>query len=297
MDRKLTGPRVAFNIFNYLFFTLFAIMCLYPLWYVIIYSFSDPDQVTKGGVYFFLKGFSLYNFKKVVQLKGIFPAIGISVLRTVIGTITTVVCCTILGYLFSKERMPARKFFYRFLIITMYIGGGMIPTYLVFRSYGLLNTFAVYILPSMISAYNVILIKTYVEQLPAELEESAMLDGATVLQIIFRIVIPLSMPIIATVALFAAVGHWNSWFDNHIYTYRNDNLTTLQYILYNYMNEAERLAKLIQESSATIDQSQYMTPMGVKMTVTLFSLIPILMVYPFLQKYYVKGVMIGAIKG
>ncbi|MDO4740610.1 MAG: carbohydrate ABC transporter permease [Eubacteriales bacterium] len=281
---------------NYGFFLLFSFLCFYPLWYVIVYTISDPAQAATG-VTFWPKGFSLFNFREVLKLDGVFHAFGVSIFRTVVGTLGTVLCCTVLGYLFSKERMPARKFFYRFLIITMYISGGMIPTYLVFRSYKILNTFWVYFLPSLISAYNVILVKTYVEQLPAALEESALLDGANVIHIIVYLIIPLSLPIIATIAIYAAVGQWNAWFDNHIYAFRNDNLTTLQYMLYNFLQEAEELAELIESTSETIDESAYITPTGVKMTVTLVTILPIMCVYPFLQRFFIKGIMIGAVKG
>ena len=205
-----------------------------------------------------------------------------------------------LGYVFTKDKMPARKFFYRFMIITMYIGGGMIPTYLVFRSYGLLNTFAVYILPAMVSAYYVILIKTYVEQLPPSLEESALIDGAGPIIIFTKIILPLSMPIVATIAIFAAVGQWNSWFDNHIYTFNNKNLTTMQYMLYNYLNEAQRLANELKNNpnmQSQINRQNALTPNSVRMTVTMITVLPVLVVYPIFQRYIVKGIMIGAVKG
>ena len=193
--------------------------------------------------------------------------------------------------------MPFRKVLYRFLIVTMYVSDGMIPTYLVFRSYGLLNRFAAYVLPGMVSAYYVILVKTYIESLPPALEESAVLDGARYDQIILRLIVPLSVPIIATIAIYSAVGQWNSWFDNHIYTFRNKKLLTLQYMLYNYLQEAEALAKLMAESSEVIRAEDYITPTGVKMTVTLITVLPILLVYPFLQRFFIKGIMIGAVKG
>lgn len=297
MIHKLTPSRFFFNICNYTLMIVFMIMCAYPLWYVFIYTISDPAQITAQSVTLLPRGLSLYNISKVLQMQGIFSAFTISVVRTLIGTLLTVLCCTICGYLFSKKEMPGHKFWFRFLVITMYVSGGMIPTYLTYRSYGILNTFFVYILPSMVSAYYVILVKTYVEQLPGELEESARLDGASLVQIIVYLIIPLSVPIIATIGIYAAVGQWNSWFDNHIYAFRNKNLTTLQYMLYNFMQEAEELSKLISESSEAIDQSQYITPMGIKMTVTLITILPIMVVYPFLQRFFIKGIMIGAVKG
>ena len=298
--QKRTPSRVVFNILNYGFFALFTFLCLYPLWYVFCYSLSVPELAAKEGVSFWPVGFTLTNFQQVFALDGLFHSMFISVMRTVIGTFFTVVTCMWLGYVFTKDKMPARKFFYRFMIITMYIGGGMIPTYLVFRSYGLLNTFAVYILPAMVSAYYVILIKTYVEQLPPSLEESALIDGAGPIIIFTKIILPLSMPIVATIAIFAAVGQWNSWFDNHIYTFNNKNLTTMQYMLYNYLNEAQRLANELKNNPNTqsqINRQNALTPNSVRMTVTMITVLPVLVVYPIFQRYIVKGIMIGAVKG
>ncbi len=295
---KLTPSRVVFNIFNYTFFTLFTFMCLYPLWYVACYSISVPQLAKQFGVTFFPRGFTLTNFAQVFALEGLFHSMLISVLRTVIGAGGTVICCMWLGYVFTKEKMPARKFFYRFMIITMYIGGGMIPTYLVFRSYGLLNNFAVYIVPSLISAYYVILIKTFIEQLPASLEESAVIDGAGPIVVFAKIIFPLSMPIVATIAIFSAVGQWNSWFDNHIYTFNDKNLTTMQYMLYNYLQEATRLTEQLKHTrSGNMQLQNQLTPYTVRMTVTMITVLPVLIVYPIFQRYIVKGIMIGAVKG
>ena len=298
--QKRTPSRVVFNILNYGFFALFTFLCLYPLWYVFCYSLSVPDLAAKEGVSFWPVGFTLTNFQQVFSLDGLFHSMFISVMRTVIGTFCTVITCMWLGYVFTKEKMPARKFFYRFMLVTMYVGGGMIPTYLVFRSYGLLNTFAVYILPAMVSAYYVILIKTYVEQLPPSLEESALIDGAGPIVIFIKIILPLSMPIVATIAIFSAVGQWNSWFDNHIYTFNNKNLTTMQYMLYNYLNEAQRLANELKNNpnmQSQINKQNTLTPNSVRMTVTMITVLPVLSVYPIFQRYIVKGIMIGAVKG
>ena len=197
--------------------------------------------------------------------------------------------------------MPFRKCLERLLNLTMYISGGMIASYIVMKSYGLLNNFWVYILPLMISAYNIVLIKTFVEQLPASLEESARLDGAGYLTVFTKLILPLSKPIIATVAVFVAVGQWNSWFDNHIYTRGNEALTTLQYLLYNYLNEAQRLADQIKNTTNAAGMSQLVSnsisPKGIRMTITVLASLPIFMVYPFMQKYFVKGIMVGAVKG
>ena len=289
--------RVAFNIFNYGLFGLFTFMCCYPLWYVFIYSISDPAKSSVETVILWPLGLSLSNLQQTFQMKGIFRSITLSVARTVLGTCGTVFSCTLLGFVFSKKHFPARTLLYRMLIITMYVGGGMIPTYMVFRAYGLLNTFWVYIIPSLISAYYVILIKTYIESIPISLEESARLDGAGYFTVLTRIIFPMSKPIVATISCYAAVAQWNAWFDNHIYNFARKDLEVLQYKLYKFLNEAERLANEIAESGQNIDIENLMSPFGLRMTVTLISVIPILLVYPFLQRYIVKGIMIGAVKG
>ena len=298
---QTSTSRKVFMVCDYALLFLITLICIYPFWYIIIYTFSEGSQVDVKPPVFLPRGFTLSNYKDIFELNGFFHAVLISVLRTVIGTVASVLSCSFLGYLFTKEEMPFRKFLYRFLILTMYISGGMIASYIVMKSYGLLNNFWVYILPLMISAYNIVMIKTFVEQLPASLEESARLDGAGYLTVFTKLILPLSKPIIATVAVFVAVGQWNSWFDNHIYTRGNEALTTLQYLLYNYLNEAQRLADQIKNTTNAAGMSQLVSnsisPKGIRMTITVLASLPIFMVYPFMQKYFVKGIMVGAVKG
>lgn len=298
---KTSPSRKAFQVFNYLLMLGITLICIYPFWYIVIYTFSEGSLVDVNPPVLLPRGFSVANYKDIFELDGFFHSLFISVLRTVIGTALSVLCCSFLGYMFTKDEMPGKKIVYRFLIMTMYINGGMISTYIVIKSYGLLNNFWVYILPMLISAYNIVLIKTYVEQLPQSLEESAKLDGAGYLTVFAKIILPLSKPIIATIAVFVAVGHWNSWFDNHIYTRGNENLMTLQYLLYNYLNEAQRLADQIKNASANMagisDMMSSISPKGVRMTITVLASLPIFLVYPFMQKYFVKGIMVGAVKG
>ena len=291
---KVSAARRAFMAFNYLFFICIIVLCAYPLWYVLVQSLSG-EIVSGEGVVWPYK-FTLRNYQQVMQLKGLSGAFKISALRTVIGCTVTVFCCMLLGYLFSKKEMPYRKLLYRMLVICMYVSGGLIPNYLTVKYMGLMNTFWVYIIPWAVNAYNVILVKTFIEQLPASVEESAMLDGAGVFTILFRIVLPMSLPILATIAVYSSVAQWNSWLDNHIYTALNDNLTTLQYMLCNYLNQAERLSQLLAEGR-NLNSDQLLTPKGVRMTVTMITVIPVLCIYPFLQRYFVKGIMIGAVKG
>jgi len=298
VGKKLTPSRVIFNIFNYGFFAIFTFLCAYPLWYVFIYSISDPALTTSQTVVIWPIGLSLTNFQKVMELEGVFRALIMSVLRTVIGCVLCVLSCLLLGYLFTKDQMPFRKFMYRMLIVTMYIGGGLIPTYLVYKSYGLLNNFLIYVFPC-VSAYYVILIKTYIESIPPSLEESALIDGAGPLTIFWKIIAPLSIPIAATIAVYSAVGQWNSWFDNHIYTFQEPKLMTLSYMLYTFLQQTENLIEQLENTrdQAELNMAALLTPRGVRMTVTMVTVIPILCVYPFLQRYFIKGIMIGAVKG
>lgn len=294
-NMNASRSRKVFVVLNGLFFILLAVLCVYPLWYVLIQSLSSGNT---GKAVFLPEGFTLDNYAQVFKMKNVAGALGISVLRTVVGTVCTVTACMLLGYLFTKQDMPYRKFLYRMMIVTMYVSGGLIPTYLVIKSYGLLNNFWVYILPGVVSAYYVILTKTFIEQLPQAIEESAMIDGASPLTIFARIILPISLPIVATISVYAAVSQWNSWFDNHMYALTNKKIMTLQYMLYKYLNEAERVAKEIKEMSDVNAASQAMlTPRGVRMTVTVISVVPVLFVYPFLQRFFVKGIMIGAVKG
>jgi ABC-type glycerol-3-phosphate transport system permease component len=249
------------------------------------------------------KDLTLFNYREVLNSRGIPHAVFISVLRTLMGTVLAVFCNSFLAYLFTQTRLPGRKFFYRALIITMYVGGGLIPTFFVYRAYGLVNNFLVYVIPGAVSAFNVVLVKTYIENsIPPSLEESARIDGCGTMRLFTEIIFPLCVPIAATIALFTAVGQWNSWFDNMIYTSRTENLTTLQYILYQKLNQANQIAAAARSGQMQLMEELLMkrmtlTPDGVRMTITMIVTLPIILVYPFMQKFFVKGIMIGAIKG
>jgi len=289
-----------FNVLNYTALSIFTLLCLYPFYYILVYSLSDP-RTASSGLLLFPKDITLFNYIQILQVKEIYSATFISVLRTVIGTIITVFCSSIFAYVLTKDELYFRKIIYRFMIITMYISAGLIPYYIVIKTYGLRNSFLVYIIPSAISAFFVILIKTFMEQLPASLEESAMLDGAGYFTIFIRIVFPLCMPIVATVLVFAAVGNWNSWFDTYIFI-QDKKLFTLQYILLNYLQESQKLANLVQKSTnssglASAALQVQVTPESARMTITMIAIIPIFLVYPFMQRHFVKGIMMGAIKG
>ena len=285
--------RKIFNVFNILFFLVIITLCLYPLWYIFVQSLSSGPLAVNAVAWPI--NFTLKNYADIFKSGDVPHAFLISVLRTSIGTACTLLACMLLGYLFSKEDMPLRKVMYRILIITMYVSGGLIPTYLVYKAYRLNNSFLVYILPAVVDAYYVILIKTYVEQLPISVEESAMIDGAGTMCIFLKIILPMSLPIVATIAIYASVGQWNSWFDNHIYAISNKKILTLQYMLYRYLQEAESIVRELKERDP--GAAVPITPRGVRMTVTMITVVPVLCIYPFFQRYLIKGLMIGAVKG
>ena len=297
---KKSLPEYIFDTFNIIFLLLLTFACFYPFYYIIIYSLSDP-ALSSRGLTFFPRGFTFNNLIDVFQLPNLPRATFNSILRTVVGSTVTVFCSTFLGYVVSKENLPFRKIIYRFAIVTMYFSAGLVPWYLTMIAYGFSNNFMVYIIPGALSIFFVILVKTFIESLPPALEESARIDGAGYLKCFFHIIVPLSMPIIATLYVFAAVGQWNSFFDNFIFmSSSNHDMHTLQFILFNYMRRAEAVASDINSLGAVsvaMGGTRRITPMTVRMSVTTIITLPILFVYPFAQRFFVKGIMIGAIKG
>lgn len=286
-----------FNVVNITVFSIFAFICIYPIYYVLINSVSSADAVARGQVLFFPKGFQLQNYIDVFRLKGVGSAVLTSVARTVIGTVTGVSAAMILGYAVSKKEYWHRKFWYRFMVVTMYFSAGMIPVYINYANLGLLNNFLVYILPTLIVPYHMILSKTFIENLPESLEEAAYMDGAGYFTRFVRIIVPLCKPIMATIAIYASVSQWNSYQDTLLYM-KDGSYRTLQYILYQYMNQTNMVAELVQTGAV---ESKYLTsaitPEGVRYTVTAITVLPILCVYPFFQRHFTKGIMVGAIKG
>jgi putative aldouronate transport system permease protein len=293
--KRLSGGDIAFNTVTILIMILLMLLCVYPFYYVFIYSISDPVAAQKG-IILLPRSPTLSNYRQVFELKGISGALVISVLRTLIGTGLTIFCCSFFAYLVTKENMIGRKFIYRMTIVTMYFSSGLIPWYLTMKLYHLNNNFLVYVIPTALSAYYIVLLKTFIEQLPPSLEESAKLDGAGYFKIFSRIIFPLSKPIVATIAVFAAVGQWNSWFDNYILV-SSDNLKTLQLVLYEFLNQASSIATMTNSERNTGAAAIQITPEAVSMTITMVVTLPILFVYPFMQKYFVKGIMLGAVKG
>ena len=290
---------ILFNMINYLVFTLFTVACIFPFYYLFINTISDNDLVVKGVINFIPRGLHLDNYKSLLNVSDLSNAFLVSLGRTIIGTAFMVAASAFVGYLVTKQEMWGRKFWYRFLIITMYFNAGLIPWFLNMQMLGLTNTFWAYIIPGIVAPYNIILVKTYIESIPAELEESAQIDGATNMMIFRKIIWPLSKPILATIAIFGAVGHWNSFTDSLILMQSAPNLYTLQHRLYIYLNTASNLSALM-ESGGQISDTVLKSALSakvIKYTISMVTVIPILVVYPFMQRYFEKGIMLGAVKG
>ena len=285
-----------FNAVNLLLMIAVTFVCVYPFYYVIIYSVSEPVNAF-GKVFLLPYGFNLTTYSQLFKSETIYFSAIISVLRTCIGTVVTLFCSGLFAFVFIHN-MPLKHVLYRLLVITMYFNAGLIPWYLTMRTLHLNNNFLLYILPSAVNAFYVVIMKTFYESIPLSLEESAMLDGAGYLQVYMRIIVPVSKPITATVAVFAAVTQWNSWMDTY-FLVTDPRLKTLQVTLYEFLRDASQWSRMSssQLSSALGQAPPPITADSVKAAITVIVTLPILFVYPFLQKHLTKGLMLGAIKG
>ncbi|GKU24519.1 carbohydrate ABC transporter permease [Clostridium folliculivorans] len=287
------------NILIYIFFIAFTLICIFPFYYLFINTISNNDLSSKGLINFIPRGIHFTNYLQVLKIRGLGQAAFITLSRTVIGTALTVFASAFLGFLFTKKEMWGRKFWYRFVIITMYFNAGIMPWYITMMNLKLTNNFLAYVLPSIISPFNIILVKTFIEGIPESLQEAAEIDGAGLYTIFLKIIMPLIKPILATITIFSAVGQWNSFTDT-LFLVTDSKLFTLQFVLYKYLNEASSLAALIKNSQSGIaaaNIANMQTATSVRMTVSMIVVIPILFVYPYFQRHFVKGVMIGAVKG
>ena len=300
MKIKTSKGDRTFQVINILIFAIFAIICAYPFYYLIINSISANDLSASSKVNFLPHGFQLENYVKVFQLNGLGTAAMVSLGRTVIGTICTVLASVYLGFMFTQQRMWHRKLWYRFMVITMYFNAGLIPMYMTMKTLHLTNSFWVYIIPAIVQPFNIIMAKTYVESIPPALQEAAEIDGAGTMTVFAKVILPTCKPIMATIAIWSAVGQWNSFQDTLIYI-TDQKLYSLQYLLYTYLNQASSLATMVQQSggnvSAVANLATQQTPTSIRMTISVIVVLPILFVYPIFQKSFVKGIMIGSVKG
>ena len=299
LKEKKTVWDVLFEIAIYAFFTFFTLLCIFPFYYIFISSISSNALVDKGAIFFYPKSIHFSNYISVFRIKTLPQAAFISVSRTVIGTALSLIAASFMGYCMSKPEYWHRKLVYRVIIATMYFNAGVVPLYLTYRALGLIDNFLVYVLPCLNQSFNMVLCKTYMESIPGSLEESAEIDGAGYFKRYTRIILPLSMPILAMIAIFAAVGQWNAFMDTVLYM-TSTKYFTLQYTLNLYLKKATALADILKTDSAAaqnMNLDTLLTAESTRYTITMVTIIPVLMIYPFFQRYFIKGIMIGAVKG
>lgn len=298
MKKHYRKEDVIFNVINYTFMFLLMIVMVYPFWNTIAVSFNDAIDTIKGSIYFFPRIFTLYNYKNVFEGGTLIHAFWISILRTVLTTILNIICCSMVAYVLSRKEFIFRKSFSIIFVLTMYISAGLIPQYFLFKQLHLINSFWVYIVPSLIGAYNIIIIRTFINGLSESLIDAARIDGAGEFKIYSQIILPMCKPVLATVALWVAVGAWNSWFDTFIYASSKQSLSTLQY-------EMMKILSSSMSANSNVDvnllaqagqQSNKVTPNSIRAAITVVAALPILFVYPFVQKYFVAGVQLGGVK-
>lgn len=296
MDKKIGKKSVwdrAFVICNTLFMVLFVIITLYPVLNTLAIAFNDGTDALRGGIYLWPRKWTLQNFITVLQKDNLITGAYITVARTVLGTLLALVANAILAFIISRKRFLFKKQLSLFWVVTMYVNGGMIPTFLLYKNLGLTNSFWVYVIPGMISAFNMLVIRTFMNGIPDSLEESAQLDGAGYTTIFTKIISPLCKPVYATVALFVAVGQWNSWFDAMLYNRMSSNLTTLQYELMKLLSSVTNHGS---SAEAMKNAAGSVTPTSVRAAATILTMLPIICLYPFLQRYFVTGLTIGGVK-
>ncbi|WP_310832009.1 carbohydrate ABC transporter permease [Paenibacillus pedocola] len=289
---------IVFHTINTIFMLFVVAITLYPFLHTLAVSFNDGSDTLAGGIYFWPRAWTMENYRAVFITGTIYHAAFISVSRTVLSTVFGVFLTTMLAYTLAQQQYIFRKKISMLFILTMYFNAGLIPNYFLIKELGLLHSFMVYILPSLVSAFNLIILRTYIRSLPGSLTESAKIDGAGDFRIFWKIIFPLCTPVLATVALFIAVGAWNSWFDTFLYASSDIKLSTLQYEMMKLLgstmstnNDPSALAGNQHNQAQAL-----VTPASIRAAITIVTAVPILFVYPFLQKYFVVGLNLGSVK-
>ena len=289
--RKKVKHDTAFDYVNIALLVVLALLCLYPMWFVIVGSFNKGYDYLKGGVYFWPRTFTWANYAVVLADNRIWQGLLMTVIRCLIGPVLHIFLCSIVAYGMSRKELHGKKFFNIFGLITMFFSGGLVPFYVLCKMLGMLNTFAMYILPGAYSVYNMILIRSFIKGIPEELHEAAVLDGAGEFRIYFTMIIPLSMPILMTVLLWGILGHWNDYTTTFFYAPATRDIYTLQYIL----------MLIIQEGNVQSNVGSAVSGEAASETISLAAMvigtIPMLIAFPFLQKYFTKGLYVGSLKG
>ena len=288
--RKKPHQDIVFPIVNTCILVVLMFLTLYPVINTVAISFNDGTDALRGGIGLWPRQFSLKAYQALLTDELIWSAFGISVARTVITTVLNVILTSMLAFALSRREYVLRGFITITMVLTMYVNAGLIPNYLLIsKTLNLSKTFWVYIIPTMFSCFNMIVIRTYISGLPEALAESARIDGAGDLRIFWQIIFPLCMPVLATVALFVAVGSWNQWFDTHLYT--------LQYLLKMKLATTNQSANAANATADALRTTTATTPVTIRCAITVVSAAPILVVYPFLQRYFVTGMVLGGVKG
>lgn len=293
--RQKPGEKL-FEVIIYIIMAGALVATLFPFLNVLAISFNASSDTATGGVGILPREFTLENYVELSRFPALWTGFYISVLRTVIGTVSGLFCTTMLAYVISRRDYMFRKFVTTMFLLTMYVSGGLIPYFMVIRMFSLNNSFWIYIVPSLISAYNLIIVRSFIDGVPDSLQESAIIDGANDLQIFFRVIIPLCKPVLATVALFIAVAQWNSWFDTYLYAPFEESITTLQYELMKILQGAAS-SGVGRGTAAQMQMAKTISPLSIRMAITVVTIAPIIVIYPFAQKYFVSGMTLGAVKG
>ncbi|MFC5405473.1 carbohydrate ABC transporter permease [Cohnella soli] len=285
----------AFPIFNGFLMLAFAFLCLYPFYYVMIVSLNDPLDAQRGGIYLWIRDFSIENYKAIFKTAELLDAYRITLFRVFVGSILHLLLTAMFAFAMTKKHFVFRKFLNWWILIPMYFSGGIIPTYVIMDMLGLVNNVMVYVLPHLLATFHILIVRTYLNELPPALEESAVIDGAGDLAVFWKIIVPLSAPVLATIALFIGVFHWNDWFTGFTYM-TSEKLWSAQNVLLKIIqtNEASNIAYISKMNSGL---RVTVTAESVKMAMLVITTLPVIVAYPFLQKYFVKGMMLGSVKG
>ena len=293
MKRKLTTGDIIFEVCLGIFLVLFVFVTLYPVLNTLAVSFNDGFDAIVNRIHFIPNEFTLDNYKTVLAKESLRTGLVVTVLRTVIGTLLSLLLNALLAFVVSRKRFLFKKSVSLFWVITMYVNGGLIPVYLVFKQLGLLNSFWVYVIPGAVSAFNMLVMRNFMNDIPDSLEESAEIDGAGYFTIFTRIISPLCKPVYATIALFVAVYQWNAWFDTMLYNKMRDDLTVLQYELMKMLQSAIAQNSNVEGAK---NSGVNITPQSLRAAATIATMLPIICLYPFLQRYFVTGLTIGGVK-
>ena len=301
IKRKASDYIVDFLIYGFMIFLIAAV--LYPFLNALAISFNNADDTIRGGIGLWPRVPTAASYQRILSDAKIWNAYFITITRTSVGTLAALLCTSIIAFGLAHKKLVGRRVYSIMCIIPMYFGGGLIPYYLLIRSMNLMNTIWVYIIPNLVGLFNIILMRTFFQEIPEALEESAQIDGANYLTVFFRIIVPISTPIIATIALFVGVFHWNAWFDAYIFITKEE-LKPMQSILLNIISEAafaERLAALTGGAATAvmgnIARGRQVNVRSITMATMFITIVPVVIIYPFLQRFFVKGIMVGSIKG